>query len=195
MEYGHRDLSVAERSGAYRLLASLLSSPPSADRLDGLTRIGDDGRLGPALARLANASRDSDATAVADEFQRLFVGLDGGEITPYASHYLAGTLHDLPLVRLREDMRRIGLAKPRDVGEPEDHASSVMEIAAGLIDGSIPCEPDRFLGEHVLPWLPRLFRDLSKVQGAPFYATVGSLGLAFLAGEGPCVSEPPRASP
>lgn len=126
------------------------------------------------------------AETVADEFQRLFIGLGGGELTPYASHYLAGSLHDVPLIRLRQDMRRLGLAPSRDISEPEDHAATVLEIAAVLLDGSTTAATSaarEFSETHVLSWLPKFFEDLSRAQNAPFYAAAGALGVAVMAEE------------
>lgn len=182
-------LPIMERAGVCRLLARLLSAPPDeADlrMLAGLTEGGverdanDEFRR--SVADVAEAALHGDPERIADDFQRLFIGLGGGELTPYASYYLTGSLHDRPLVGLRQDMKRLGLARAPGVGEPEDHAATILEITAGLIDGRIVCTPALaadFIATHASSWLPRLFADLAAVEDAPFYARVGSLGSHF----------------
>lgn len=177
-----------ERSGAYRLLSVVLAMPPTVEGLSEIAAVTvtAGGAVPCAVQRLSAVARTTKPDEVADEYHRLFIGLGCGELTPYASHYLTGSLHDLPLVRLREDMRKMGLQQAAGIGEPEDHAATIMEAMAGLIDGSFPAGPGierQFLTMHALSWLPRFFADLAAIEAAPFYATVGSVGSAFMTEE------------
>ncbi|MGI9409898.1 MAG: TorD/DmsD family molecular chaperone, partial [Hyphomicrobiaceae bacterium] len=123
------------RAQLYDLLAGLLSRPPGPDDLSHLARLeGNDTPLGNAIGALARAAGQSEV-AVRDEYHTLFIGVGRGELLPYASYYLTGFLNEKPLAKLRSDMAGLGVTRGADTSEPEDHAASVLEIMAGLIDG------------------------------------------------------------
>lgn len=174
------------RADLYRLLARFLSSPPGAAELAiGAGIQGDGSNLGAAIDGLAKACRATDADQVATEFQDLFIGLARGEILPYGSYYLTGFLHEKPLARLRQDMERLGVERDPSSAEPEDHISSLLDIMAGLIDGSFgePLTLDgqkSFFDAHIGNWAGVLFRDLEKAKAARLYAAVGKAGRAFM---------------
>jgi len=175
------------RAQAYRLLARFLSSPPShAELKAGAQLTGDDTDLGRAVTAFARVCAGSDAAAVADEYQNLFVGLVRGELVPYGSYYLTGFLHEKPLAKLRRDMARLGVVRDPGVAEPEDHIASVCEMMAGFIDGSLGRtlsleEQHSFYAAHIGSWAPVFFRDLEIAKASVLYATLGSVGRAFLA--------------
>lgn len=175
----------AETAAAFRLLACLLSAPADRFLLDRLSKVQpSDHTFGRPLDRLASLAGEVTEGEVKEEYQRLFIGLGGGEIVPYGSHYLAGSLHDRPLVVLRGEMRQLGVARAPSLKEPEDHAATVLEICAGLLDGSLPCDEERtcqFVNDHGLSWMPRFFADLERCECAPFHAAAGAFGLASMA--------------
>jgi TorA maturation chaperone TorD len=150
-------------------------------RLTALT--GDATPLGAAHAALGQAAARTDEARAGREFFDLFTGLGQGELLPYASHYLAGSLYGRPLARLRETLQRLSIEGAIGHSEPEDHAAIVHEIMAGLISGDIagPAGSDRaFFDEHLAPWIGRFFADLEQARSADFYARVGSLGRIFV---------------
>ncbi len=179
-----RGLGNEERIGAYRLLSRFLATPP--DTMDlrlaaGLT--GDGSEIGRAVDTFAACARAVKPTEAEDQFFRLFIGLGGGELAPYASVYISGSMHDAPLVALRHDLRRIGAKRATDVKEPEDHAAIVLEVMVGLLEnrfGATANEAGRFFRQHLEPWMARFFGDLRKVEGAPLYAALGEVGSAFI---------------
>ncbi len=172
------------RAQEYRLLAALLAGAPNAELLGRLSSLtGDASPLGAAHAALAAAARETDETAVRQEYSDLFVGLGRGELLPYGSYYIAGFLHERPLVRLRQDLAALGIERAPGLSEPEDHAAILWEIMAGLADGGLPApaEAGRALFEaHLAPWMGRFFADLERAQGAKFYRGVGRLGRLFI---------------
>lgn len=176
----------ALRAGMYRLLAGLLSAPPPAEELAQLaTLTGDATGLGQAVADLARLAQGAKPAAIADEFQDLFIGLGRGEVIPFASYYLTGFLQEKPLAKLRQDMHRLGIERDPDTVEPEDHIASILEMMAGLIDGSfgepMPVSDQKALYErHVASWAPYFFRDLEAAQSAAFYAAVAVVGSTFM---------------
>lgn len=172
------------RAREYALLATLLSHSPDARLLSGLAGLPVDGSpIGLAHAALAEAARQATEESVAREYVALFGGVGGSTLLPYASHYLAGALYGRPLARLRETLQPLGVEKAPERIEPEDHASFLCEVMAGLIGGDIsaPHGADRiFFEEHLASWIRRFFVDLEAAKSADFYRSVGILGRTFI---------------
>ncbi|WP_375262159.1 molecular chaperone [Palleronia sp.] len=172
----------ASRAQGYGLLAHLLIRPPSAALLRQLSSVrGDPTPWGQALGELAQAAADTDPRQAEREYNRIFIGLNRGELVPYASFYLTGFLQDRPLVEVRADMARLGVARSADVVEPEDHIAALLETMAGLIDGRFgkPAqvqEQHDFFRRRLKSWAPDFFRDLTEAKSAVFYRPVGTLG-------------------
>jgi TorA maturation chaperone TorD len=173
------DVDLA-RSHEYSLLSTLLLRSPDAELLKQLAQLeGDSSPIGAAHAALAEAARRLDAERVGREYFDLFVGVGRGELLPYASFYLTGSLHGRPLAALRQTLQHLGIERTAAVKEPEDHAGVLCETLAGLAGGTIaaPVNASReFFIEHVASWIGRLFRDLEQAKSADFYARVGMLG-------------------
>lgn len=174
------------RAEVYRLLARFLTQPPSQSDLafaksleGGETAIGQGVRT---FARIAGATEVSEAD---DEYHALFIGVGRGELLPFASYYLTGFLHEKPLARLRNDMAALGIAANPDATEPEDHAAAVLDIMAGLIDGSFGepltlAKQKEFYEAHVGCWMPLFFRDLEGASSSVLYAALAQIGTQFL---------------
>jgi TorA maturation chaperone TorD len=177
------EIDVA-RSREYLLLSVLLLRSPDEDLLRRLAVIGGDATpIGKAHAALADAARRVQAERVGREYFDLFVGVGRGELLPYASFYLTGSLHGKPLAALRQTLQTLGLERVADLKEPEDHAGILCEIMAGLVGGTIPAPPDAsrdFFVVHLAPWMERMFDDLERARAADFYARVGGLGRLFM---------------
>lgn len=187
------------RSREYRLLSRLLLESPSAELLDRLSAVrGDDSPLGAAHAALARAASRVGAERAAREHFDLFVGIGRGELLPYASYYLTGSLHGRPLARLRETLRRIGIERAEGLTEPEDHVAVLLELMGALAGGDIAAAAgaeSAIFHEHLVPWVNRFFSDLEQARCADFYATVGMLGSAFIDIETAAFAIPPGMSP
>jgi len=172
------------RALEYSLLAVLLAKAPSADLLARLALLeADDSALGTAHAELAAAAASARWENVEREFFDLFIGVGRGELLPYGSYYLAGTLHDRSLSRLRADLARLGVARVEACGEPEDHAAMLCEIMASLIDGRFDTPPDAdrdLFTSHLDPWIGRFFADLEQARAAHFYRSVALAGQCFM---------------
>jgi TorA maturation chaperone TorD len=171
------------RGQEYSLLSALLLRSPDAQMLGRLAHLGDGTPLGLAHAALAEAAARTDAQSAAREHFTLFVGLGRGELLPYASYYLTGSLQGRPLASLRRVLQRIGIERVDGQAEPEDHAAILLEVMAGLAGGAIPAPAgtDREIFDHHLaPWIGRFFADLEHTASADFYARVGMLGRTFI---------------
>ena len=173
-----------QRAAEYGLLALLLGKAPNADTLARIATLkGDASDLGMAHIELATAASDVSERAVSHEFFNLFIGVGRGEVSPYASYYLTGFLHERPLARVREDLARIGIARVEQVGEPEDHIAILCEVMAGLAGGAFAADFEvqaQFFERHLKPWASRLFADIELSQQATFYRTVGRVGRIFM---------------
>ena len=138
-----------------------------------------------ALISAARVAAGSDAVAVSDEYHALFVGIGRGELLPYGSYYLTGFLHEKPLARLREDMTSFGVKRADSVSEPEDHAASVLEVMAGLIDGRFGTaasleQQKEFFDAHIESWMTVFFQDLAGASSSVLYAALAQVGARFL---------------
>jgi TorA maturation chaperone TorD len=181
------------RAREYTLLATLLVRGPDTQLLRRLAILqGDATPLGMAHAALADASRVCSEKSVAREYLDLFAGLGQGQIFPYASHYLTGSLYGRPLVKLRETFQQLGIERVSQ-SEPEDHMATLCEIMASLIGGTITgpdgCDRDLF-ADHLGTWAPRFFLDLERGDPAGFYGRVGLLGRVFVEIEAEAYSFP-----
>lgn len=186
----HSEEQQALRADLYRLLARLLRAAPDAELIDFLAELDHDAislpgaaeqQLPRALASLSLAARVSDSRRLEDDFFQSLVGVVQGEVVPYASWYLTGSLMEMPLVALRQDLKRLGFERQSDVHEPEDHLGALCEVMAMLID-EVPGKQVNFFRRHVASWGERCCADLAGRE-SPFYAAVGYLGQAFLRAE------------
>lgn len=174
------------RAALYRFLARFLESPPTFGELAAAARVeGDDSPLGRALSTLAGRCAETTPADAAEAFQTLFIGLGRGELVPYGSYYLTGFLQEKPLARLRSEMERLGIERKPGVSEPEDHVATVLEIMAGLIDGSFgepltPSQQKVFFDAHVGSWAGHFFADLARSPTSQLYQAVGDVGARLM---------------
>jgi TorA maturation chaperone TorD len=172
------------RSHEYGMLALLLGRAPTGDVLQRLSQLkGDPTPLGLAHIALAEAAAGADPDAVQQEYFDLFIGVGRGELLPYASYYLTGFLQDRPLVRLRDDIARLGVTRAEGNREPEDHLAILCEIMSGITAGQYDTEPgtdEIFFERHFKPWAQRFFADLEAAKAARFYRPVGTIGRIFM---------------
>jgi TorA maturation chaperone TorD len=181
------------RADLYALLARLLLAPPDGALLEALANStpivaqGGDPALERGWERLTMASSVMDASAVAVEFNSLFVSIGTPPVDPYGSRYLAGFLNDTPLAELRADLARLGLRRARGVAEFEDHLGALCETMRVLIAGApgIPrasiAQQTVFFERHIGPWCQGALDDIAGAEGSNYYRLVAGLGAAFLA--------------
>ena len=171
------------RAREYALLATLLARSPDSQLIGRLALLqGDATPLGMAHAALADAAGRASEASAAREYFDLFVGLAQGQLLPYASQYLTGSLYGRPLIELRETFQLLGIERVKQ-SEPEDHIATLCEMMAGLIGGAITapggCDRDVF-AKHLATWATRFFVDLERANPDCFYARVGSLGRTLM---------------
>jgi len=175
-----------ERAYLYRLLANLLAGPADASVLGLLCDINtgaQDTCLGTALRALSEAAGRAQPEALEDEYNRLFIGVGRGELLPYASWYLTGSLLERPLIEVRRELRALGIARREGVCEPEDHIATLCEVMAVTIEAAgvdTWSRQQAFFQAHLAPWAGGFFRDLQVAEGAGFYRPVGLLGACLM---------------
>lgn len=174
------------RADLYNFLGLILSSPPDEMLLSQCVGLaGDESDLGKTIATLARVAKVSKPKAVESEFNALFIGLGRGELLPYASYYLTGFLNEKPLAQLRSDMTGRGMVRAPNVFEPEDNIASLMEMMGAMIVGRFGTvasldEQKTFFNRHIAPWAGHFFSDLEAAKNSVLYASVGSVGKAFM---------------
>lgn len=173
------------RADIYALLANLLRKIPDQEMLDWLASLEPEGEednpMTRAWAAVAMMAKRSQVENLDDEFHGLFIGMARGELVPYGSWYMTGSLMEKPLARLRDDLALLGFERQESVFEPEDHLAALCEVMSLLISENRGYGTQQeFWSQHMKPWAERFFRDLQNAKHAVFYTTVGLLGEAFM---------------
>jgi TorA maturation chaperone TorD len=187
LEPGHEDQA---RADVYALLAHLLLAAPDNTLVRALATLPlfpfPSRPLDCAWAALSEAARRKGADGVQDEYAQLFTGIGNPLLNPFASLYLAGFINEKPLVRLRSDLARLGLARRSASHELEDHLGALCETMRILIDGVGQRAPQplavqqAFFSTHIAPWYERFMHDMRNAEGSDFYRQVADLADVFL---------------
>lgn len=184
------------RANHYALLSRLLHAAPDAALLGMLAASGDwqideapaaeAVLMAQAWNALCAASAAMDAGAAQDEFDALFGGVGRPEIVVFGSFYLAGFVNEKPLVKLRDDLAALGLARTQGESLPEDHIAAVCDVMRLLLTDTTrdaaerARAQDRFFATHIQPWYGALCDALDTAAGANFYRRVSRYARCFL---------------
>ena len=179
------------RADLYALIARLFYAGPDAALLAaiaGADEIAGEDETAPLAAAwraLGAAAAAMDAEAAREEYDSVFVGTGKAEITLYASHYLADSMQERVLVRLREALTEMGLAKYQAAAEYEDHFSALCEVMRHLIfffgsdDVAVQKQKSFFLG-YLLPCYSVFCAAVMASPNTNFYKHVAVFTKAFL---------------
>lgn len=181
------------RADVYGLLAQLFYAPAAPELLAQLRAAAVQapqagGFLEGAWRELVlSASTLSDDT-VAGEYDALFGGIGRPEVYLFGSHYLTGFLNEKPVVALRNDLARLGLARDEAMPETEDHIAYLCEVMRYLIAGDDVAvanlaQQQMFFRSHMQPWVDEMCEALAAHPGARFYARLAAFARAFFAVE------------
>ncbi|MGO2498549.1 MAG: TorD/DmsD family molecular chaperone, partial [Vibrio litoralis] len=120
----------------YGLLACLFREAPSSEVLQWLSELDvepcEQHAMTNAWFKLKETAMATTTQQVADEYQDLFIGIGCGEVVPFSSWHIAGTLMEKPLVAIRQDLKRFGFERQEDIREPEDSISALLEVMSML---------------------------------------------------------------
>ncbi len=178
------------RAEIYGLLSQLFYAAPN-EPLHGqlqvaVTEAPDAGAfLEEPWRNVVACARSLSQRQIADEYTRLFGGVGKPEVYLFGSHYLSGFLNEKPLVRLRDDLAALGLARSQDMSETEDHAAYVFEVMRYLIAGddvtvSNLTQQMAFFSQHVQPWVLPMCQAIQAHPQAVFYARLADFTAAFM---------------
>lgn len=178
------------RADHYALIARLFHAGPDAELLcaiagaDAIAGKDASAPLAAAWRALGAAAAATDAEAARAEYDSVFVGTGKSEITPYASHYLADSMQERVLVRLRETLAAMGLAKNQSAAEYEDHFSGLCEVMRHLIffgsdDVAVRKQKSFFL-EYIASWYVNFCAAVIASPNTNFYKHVAVFTKAFL---------------
>lgn len=181
------------RAEIYGLLSQLFYAAPSPELLEQLQVAVTDapaagGFLEEPWRNLVASARSLNHGQISAEFNSLFGGVGKPEVYLFGSHYLSGFLNEKPLVRLRDDLADLGLARSDAMFETEDHVAYVFEVMRFLIAGddvavSNLTHQQAFFNQHVQTWLPALCQTLQAHPGAAFYASLAAFTESFVSVE------------
>ncbi|QIR13117.1 TorD/DmsD family molecular chaperone [Shewanella aestuarii] len=175
------------RADIYQLLAALLRRHPNQELLQFLANLDveadESNPMSQAWIALKNAAATSDVESLENEYFTIFLGVGRGEILPYGSWFMTGSLMDKPLALLRNDLMQLGFEREENVKEPEDHVAALCEIMAILILEAPGYRQLAFYQRHIGSWINRFCESLAKAPSAVFYLPVAQLAQAFFTAE------------
>ncbi|MDV5168759.1 molecular chaperone [Photobacterium rosenbergii] len=178
----------ALRVEIYGLLAHLFRKAPDQTVIGWLSALdvsanqhaSSSNTMAASWSVLKLAAKTATVLSVEEEYQDLFIGIGRGEIVPFGSWYLTGSLMEMPLAHLRRDLMQLGFTREENVKEPEDHIAALLEVMAMLVEGGDKHLQQVFFNRHIAAWFERLCADLKTANSAVFYSAVAELALQFL---------------
>jgi len=184
----------AARARFYAILARLYAGGPDASLLaaiGGSEPWPDEGAnpLASAWNRLVMASSAMDAGAAEQEYTEVFVGVGRSEVDLHAAHWITEAASEKPLVAVRSDLARLGLARLAGSTLYEDHLSVLCETMRMLVAGDgergpAPIAAQRaFFDRHIAPWVFDCCDAIRDCPLANYYLRVGQFTSLYMAVE------------
>ena len=184
----------AARAGVYAVLARLYAGGPDARLLAALGSStpwpeDSDNPLAPAWNKFVLASSAMDAAAAEQEYTELFIGVGRSTVDLHASHWVTEAMSERPLVAVRADLARLGLARRARSVLYEDHLSVLCETMRMLIAGDSVRPPGSvaeqraFFDRHIASWVQVCCAAICECPLANYYARVGQFTGSFMAVE------------
>jgi TorA maturation chaperone TorD len=176
----------AGRANLYALIGRLFYDAPDSILVAQLCRAeaeppGNNAPLDRAWRSLRDACGSAYPVVVKQEHDRLFVGVGRSEVTPYTSHYVRVNSPDRHLVRLRERLEQLGLARRSAAFEVEDHVSGICDVMRILVeDGHPVSEQGLYFKEFVDAGVTPFCEAVAIATSAVFYRCVAEFARSFL---------------
>ncbi|MDC5855995.1 TorD/DmsD family molecular chaperone [Vibrio europaeus] len=170
------------RADIYLLLSSLYRQQPSTELIAFLSQLETEqaeSAMQVAWHKVKSAAIESSQEQLEDEYQELFIGIGRGEVVPFASWHLTGSLMEKPLASIRHDLELLGLEREEQVKEPEDHFSALCEVMSVLTEEEEELQRV-FFNKHLGTWFNSLVKQVKEAKNASFYLTVAELTNAFM---------------
>jgi TorA maturation chaperone TorD len=173
------------RANFYALLARLFYAPPDEALLKALASAdelaAEDETLAARWRELIAAAALSEAEAVREEYDAVFVGTGKAAVTLYSTAYSLRYTNETPLAALRADLAALGLARRESTGEPEDHIAGLCDTMRHVIaEQQRPLEEQRrFYERWIKPNYEPLCAAIEASERTSFYKVVGRMAKAF----------------
>jgi TorA maturation chaperone TorD len=184
------------RADLYGLLASLFFQPPDQTLLDQIVASGKEANTQSSEAplegvwmNLVEAAKNGKAADWKAEYDNSFLGVGKPNVFLYSSFYIAGHLHEKPLLEVRRSLQQFGLEAADSVSETEDHIAALFEVMRYLIAGedvevSNLTNQRVFFNDHIRPWYNDLCDAIDADPETHLYKAVSAITREFLAVEG-----------
>ncbi|AIW14079.1 molecular chaperone [Vibrio tubiashii] len=170
------------RADIYLLLSTLYRQQPSTELIAFLSQLETElaeSAMQLAWHKVKSAAIESSQEQLEDEYQELFIGIGRGEVVPFASWHLTGSLMEKPLASIRHDLGLLGLEREEQVKEPEDHFSALCEVMSVLAEEEEELQ-QVFFNKHLGTWFNSLVKQVKEAKSASFYLAVAELTNAFM---------------
>ncbi|WP_319537000.1 molecular chaperone TorD family protein [uncultured Vibrio sp.] len=184
------------RTEIYLILSALFRSAPTEEMLEFLKSLQVEpsaSAMQQAWIALQLAAENAERESLEDEYQNLFIGIGRGEVVPFGSWHLTGSMMEKPLADIRHDLDLLGIERAENVKEPEDHISALCEVMAMLTDEEEGLQQAVF-NKHIAPWFKAFTHQLENAESADFYQPAAQLCDAFLTLEQVRFSENTKSS-
>ena len=182
------------RAQIYALLARLYAGGPDATLLAAIAKsppwnADAASPLAAAWNALLLASVAMDADAAEQEYTEIFVGVGRSEVDLHASHWITEAASEKPLVAVRSDLARLGLARLAGSTLYEDHLAVLCETMRMLIAGDGVRAPSgismqrAFFDRHIAPWVVKCCDAIIQCPLANYYLRVAKFTSLYMAVE------------
>ena len=177
------------RADFYALIARLFYAGPDAALLaaiasaDEIVAEGENISLAQCWRSLTSAAAAMDAEAAQEEYDSVFVGTGKSEVTLYAAQYLAESMKENVLVRLRAELAEIGLERKSGAAEYEDHFAGLCEVMRHLIffDSDVAVQKQKsFFLRYLVPCYAIVCDAVIASPNTNFYKQAARFTKAFL---------------
>ncbi|BCN24162.1 TorD/DmsD family molecular chaperone [Vibrio alfacsensis] len=170
------------RTEIYLVLSALFRGAPTSEMIEFLSSLEvepSESAMQKAWLALQQAAKESNREALEDEYQDLFIGIGRGEVMPFGSWHMTGSIMEKPLAEIRHDLKLLGFERDENVKEPEDHIAALCEVMAMLTNEEETLQQTVF-NKHLAPWFGSFTKQLENANNAKFYKPVAHLCDAFL---------------
>ena len=180
------------RADLYGLIANLFFQPPDRILLDRMLASGNsepirgDAPLADFWLDLLQIIKESTPEQWRNEYESSFIGVGKPNVFLYASYYMAGHLHEKPLLNIRKALADLGLEAAENTAETEDHFAALCEVMRFLIAGddvevSNLTNQRVFFDDHIRPWYDEFCDAIEADPDTHLYKAVAALTREFLA--------------
>lgn len=200
---------IARRRNFYRFLSSLYMKEPEQRllqdirngkfRITGIKEVEEGFK---EIVKFVKSFRNPDELyrEVADEYVRLFLGIEEAEVLPYQSVFEGKSPYGEVTLRIKRRYMAAGVKKTVGFAEAEDHLGVELGFMAYLCEKQMEAltkgegseehlrNQKGFLVEELLTWVPRFCEQVGR-EKAGFYNKVARMTEGFLKAEMDAIDE------